>query len=78
MFSHEDVESENMTINFNENTSSKENTEDIEDYQFECQYCEYNSEPYNPFLYNINTNHLESDNEYSRNEKLMQYVRVRR
>ena len=32
-------------------------------YQFECAYCTYKTDEYNPFMDHINTNHLESDDE---------------
>ena len=36
---------------------------DVQENLFECEYCEFKSESYSPFLDHINKNHLESDEE---------------
>ena len=45
----------------------KDTTNEIEnsdkDSKFECAYCTFKTDEYNPFMDHINTNHLESDDE---------------
>ena len=52
--------SENDTCQ-NKQVDSENSADNVKDYQFECEYCDFKSETYTPFLDHINTYHLESD-----------------